>query len=72
MQAIERISVVEKQMENLEQKMEQQMVQLETLLNRFTEEIDTLHERISSVQARLQAMHSLNMRGLSTVDDKKE
>ena len=45
--------------------LEKQLVQLEELLKRFTEDINTLHQRISNVQARLHAMHSLNMRGLN-------
>jgi len=68
MGAIERVAVLENQMSDLKQQMEQ----LETLLARFTKEINTLHERISHVQARIQAMHSLNMRGIASVDEKKE
>jgi len=60
MGAIERVKVLEGKMDNLEIQLEQ----LEDLLKRFTQDIDKLHERISNVQARLHAMHSLNMRGL--------
>ncbi len=61
MGTIERVVILENKMDNLEK----QLVQLEELLKRFTEDINTLHQRISNVQARLHAMHSLNMRGLN-------
>jgi phage shock protein A len=65
MGAIERVKVLESKMDNLENQLEQ----LEDLLKRFTQDIDKLHERISNVQARLHAMHSLNMRGLGDANE---
>ncbi len=67
MGAIERVKVLEGKMDNLEIQLEQ----LEDLLKRFTKDIDSLHERISNVQARLHAMHSLNMRGLNDTNAEK-
>ena len=65
MGAIERVKVLEGKMDKLETQLEQ----LEVLLKQFTQDINKLHDRISNVQARIHAMHSLNMRGIGNADE---